>query len=235
MLVGTAVPCPYRDSCFICITFSIFVLYCVILAPKLGVEELMSVEQTTQLIQLILNSVLMIVACAFILAGLLLRRSALEQRLQTTSLEYCQVLHLAYRSQGDRLLLLKKQLRHLQQQVRLAQKGTIAIHYAFMVFVASTFTLSLRTVVDVAWLITAALALFVVGIAILLLSVTLLLLDLHQSDRPFWQEIKGVIIPNQSDVVALHHDQAVGARSRKIPRATKDFHTHLVRERDRSA
>ena len=157
MLVGTAVPCPYRDSCFICITFSIFVLYCVILAPKLGVEELMSVEQTTQLIQLILNSVLMIVACAFILAGLLLRRSALEQRLQTTSLEYCQVLHLAYRSQGDRLLLLKKQLRHLQQQVRLAQKGTIAIHYAFMVFVASTFTLSLRTVVDVAWLITAAL------------------------------------------------------------------------------
>ena len=114
----------------------------------------MSVEQTTQLIQLILNSVLMIVACAFILAGLLLRRSALEQRLQTTSLEYYQVLHLAYGSQGDRLLLLKKQLRHLQQQVKLAQNSTIAIHYAFMVFVASTFALALRSVWDASWLIT---------------------------------------------------------------------------------
>ena len=195
----------------------------------------MSVEQTTQLIQLILNSVLMIVACAFILAGLLLRRSALEHRLQTTSLEYYQVLHLAYKSQGDRLLLIKKQLRHLQQQVKLAQKGTIAIHYAFMVFVASTFTLSLRTVLDATWLITTALALFVVGIGILLLSVTLLLLDLHQSDRPFWQEIKGIIIPHQSDVVELRHDRVVGARSRKSPKVTKDFHTHFVHERDRSA
>ncbi|PSB18215.1 DUF2721 domain-containing protein [Phormidesmis priestleyi ULC007] len=191
----------------------------------------MSVEQTTQLIQLILNSVLMIVACAFILAGLLLRRSALEYRLQTTSLEYCQVLHLAYESQGDRLLLLKKQLRHLQQQVKLAQKGTISIHYAFLVFVASTFTLSLRTVVDATWLITTALALFVVGIGILLLSVTLLLLDLHKSDRPFWQELKGMI--------ELRHDRA-GQRSIQIarsrnPKFTKDFHTHLIRERDRSA
>ncbi|MCY7321099.1 MAG: DUF2721 domain-containing protein [Phormidesmis sp. CAN_BIN36] len=203
-------------------------------------KKLMSVEQTTQLIQLILNSVLMIVACAFILAGLLLRRSALEQRLQTTSLEYYQVLHLAYKSQGDRLLLLKKQLRHLQQQVRLAQKGTIAIHYAFMVFVASTFTLSLRTVLDAAWLITTALALFVVGIAILLLSVTLLLLDLHQSDRPFWQEIKGMMILNPNGMTELHRDRtqqrtAPIAQSHKNPGVTKDFRTHLIRERDRSA
>ncbi len=198
----------------------------------------MSVEQTTQLIQLILNSVLMIVACAFILAGLLLRRSALEYRLQTTSLEYCQVLHLAYESQGDRLLLLKKQLRHLQQQVKLSQKGTIAIHYAFLVFVASTFTLSLRTVLDATWLITTALALFVVGIGILLLSVTLLLLDLHQSDRPFWQELKGMMMLNQNGIVELRHDRAGHmtpiARSRN-PRVTKDFQTHLIRERDRSA
>ncbi len=168
----------------------------------------MSVEQTTQLIQLILNSVLMIVACAFILAGLLLRRSALEQRLQTTSLEYYQVLHLAYDSQGDRLLLLKKQLRHLQQQVKLAQNSTVAIHYAFMVFVTSTFALSLRTVWEAAWLITTALSLFVVGIGILLLSVTLLLLDLHKSDRPFWQEVRGMLILNKSGIVELRPDRA---------------------------
>lgn len=194
----------------------------------------MSVEQTTQLIQLILNSVLMIVACAFILAGLLLRRSALEHRLQTTSLEYYQVLHLAYESQGDRLLLIKKQLRHLQQQVKLAQNGTIAIHYAFIVFVASTFTLSLRTVLDATWLITTALALFAVGIGILLLSVTLLLLDLHKSDRPFWQEIKGMIL-DRSDIIELRRDRAIGVRSRKNSGTTKDFHSHFVRERDRSA
>ena len=188
----------------------------------------MSVEQTTQLIQLILNSVLMVVACAFILAGLLLRRSALEQRLQTTSLEYCQVLHLAYDSQGDRLLLLKKQLRHLQQQVKLAQKSTIAIHYAFMVFVASTFSLSLRTVWDGAGLITIALALFVLGIGILLLSVTLLLLDLHQSDRPFWQEVKGLMILNKSGGVFLSSAR-LGQRTDLTARSRRSSNMAIVK------
>ncbi|KAM3115335.1 DUF2721 domain-containing protein [Phormidesmis sp. 146-33] len=153
----------------------------------------MSVEQTTQLIQLILNSVLMIVACAFVLGSLMLRRSALENRLQTTSLEYYQVLHLAYDSQNDRLLLLKKQLRHLQQQIQSSRNGILALHYALMVFVASTFALAMRTVVEGTWLISVAMAFFIGGMGILLFSVAIVLLDLHQSDRPFWQEMTGIL------------------------------------------
>jgi Protein of unknown function (DUF2721) len=153
----------------------------------------MSVEQTTQLIQLILNSVLMIVACAFVLGGLMLRRSALENRLQMTSLEYYQVLHLAYDSQVDRLLLLKKQLRHLQQQIQSSRNGILALHYALMVFVASTFVLAMRTVIEGTWLISVAMTLFIAGMGILLFGVAIVLLDLHQSDRPFWQEMKGIL------------------------------------------
>lgn len=154
----------------------------------------MSVEQTTQLIQLILNSVLMIVACAFVLGGLLLRRSALENRLQTTSLEYYQVLHLAYESQSGRLLRLKKQLRHLQQQIQSSRNGITAVYYALMFFVGSTFALSMRTAIDALWLISIAMTLFIAGVGVLLLSVAIILLGLHQSDREAllehrpWQE-----------------------------------------------
>ncbi|MCY7272953.1 MAG: hypothetical protein LH702_04185, partial [Phormidesmis sp. CAN_BIN44] len=91
----------------------------------------------------------------------------------------------------------------------------------FMVFVASTFALSLRTVWDATWLITSALTLFVIGVGILLLSVTLLLLDLHKSDRPFWQEVRGILILNQSDTVELRPDRAgrrtTSDRSRRSP------------------
>ncbi|NJK53935.1 MAG: DUF2721 domain-containing protein [Leptolyngbyaceae cyanobacterium SU_3_3] len=160
----------------------------------------MSVEQTTQLIQLILNSVLMIVACAFVLGGLLLRRSALENRLQTTSLEYYQVLHLTYDSQGDRLLRLKKQLRRLQQQIQSSYNGVLTIYYALMLFVASTFALALRTVVNHTWLISLAMLLFIIGVGILLLSIAIVLLDLYQADRPFWQEMQGMLHFGQTSV-----------------------------------
>ena len=42
----------------------------------------------------------------------------------------------------------------------------------------------------------------------MLLSVTLLLLDLHKSDRPFWQEVRGMLILNQSGIVESRPDRA---------------------------
>lgn len=151
----------------------------------------MSIDDPTQLIQLILNSVLMLLACAFALGGLLLRRSVIENRLQITNVEYFQILDRVDRS--NRSLMLQKQIRHLQQRVKSANNGILVMYYALGLFVASTFILSIRTVWSLEWLVTGSMALFVAGTAILLFSVAIVLVDLHQSDRPFWQEMRDIL------------------------------------------
>ncbi|MBW4525875.1 MAG: DUF2721 domain-containing protein [Phormidium tanganyikae FI6-MK23] len=151
----------------------------------------MSIDDTTQLIQLILNSVLMLLACAFVLGGLLLRRSVIENRLQITNVEYFQSLDRF--DQSNRLLMLQKQIRYLQQRVKSANNGILVMYYAFILFVSSTFALAIRTVFSAEWLVTGSMALFVAGTAILLFSVAIVLVDLHQSDRPFWQEMRDIL------------------------------------------
>lgn len=151
----------------------------------------MSIDDTTQLIQLILNSVLMLLACAFVLGGLLLRRSVIENRLQITNIEYFQILDRF--EQSNRLAMLQKQLRHLQQRVKTANNGILVMYYALTLFVASTLLLSIRTVISAEWLITSSMAVFVAGVGVLLFSVAIVLLDLHQSDRPFWQEMRDIL------------------------------------------
>jgi len=135
----------------------------------------MSIDDPTQLIQLILNSVLMLLACAFVLGGLLLRRSVIENRLQITNVEYFQILDRF--DQSNRSLMLQKQIRHLQQRVKSANNGILVMYYALALFVSSTFTLSIRTVLNAEWLVTGSMALFVAGTAILLFSVAIVLVD----------------------------------------------------------
>ena len=55
----------------------------------------MSVEQTTQLIQLILNSMLMIVACALLLSRITTRQAALEESLQAANRQCLELLGLS--------------------------------------------------------------------------------------------------------------------------------------------
>ncbi|MER3435036.1 MAG: hypothetical protein C4288_16865 [Leptolyngbya sp. ERB_1_1] len=156
----------------------------------------MSIDDTTQLIQLILNSVLMLLACAFVLGGLLLRRSVIENRLQITNVEYFQSIDRI--DQSNRLLMLQKQIRYLQQRVKSANNGILVMYYALILFVSSTFTLAIRTVFSMEWLVTGSMALFVAGTAILLFSVAIVLVDLHQSDRPFWQEMRDILASEMS-------------------------------------
>jgi len=151
----------------------------------------MSIDDTTQLIQLILNSVLMLLACAFVLGGLLLRRSVIENRLQITNVEYFQILERF--DQSNRLSMLQKQLRYLQQRIKSANNGILVMSYALILFVASTLTLAIRTVLSAEWLVMGSMALFVAGTAILLFSVAIVLVDLHHCDRPFWQEMRDIL------------------------------------------
>jgi len=139
----------------------------------------MSVEQTTQLIQLILNSVLMSVACALVLSGLTVRYAMIGDRLEDSR-------------QDERLntnfdltrhhAMTKRQLRRLQQRYSISRYSVLTAYYALLFSTLSCFALAVRGILDWNWLISIALGIFVFGIAALLVAVGLTLIEIHLSD-----------------------------------------------------
>jgi Protein of unknown function (DUF2721) len=153
----------------------------------------MTVEQTSQLIQLILNSVLMVTACVIVLGVLLLRHTAVNNRLQQMNQEYFQLLSNAVTLRGARLLQIKAQLQHLRQRYRTSHHSLLSVYYALILLVISTFLVALRTMVDWQGLITISLVFFTLGVGVLLLSVGWALLDFRRSQRSLWQEVNWVL------------------------------------------
>ncbi len=161
----------------------------------------MSVEQTTQLIQLILNSVLLTVACALALGRLGIRQATVEEHLKAASRHYSDLLELRGEMEGNgkvlplqsRLNQAKKALRQLQQRYQALHQSLLATHYAFLFAVISTFMMALRALVNADWLITLAIGLFVVSVSVLLLGVGWTLVEIHHSKLPLWQEVEGML------------------------------------------
>jgi hypothetical protein len=153
----------------------------------------MTVEQTSQLIQLILNSVLMVTACVIVLGVLLVRHTAVNNRLQQMNQEYFQLLSNAVALRGARLLQIKAQLQHLRQRYRVSHHSLLSVYYALILLVVNTFLLALRTMVNWQGLITISLVFFTLGVGILLLSVGWALLDFRKSQRSLWQEVNWVL------------------------------------------
>jgi hypothetical protein len=137
-----------------------------------------TVEQTTQLIQLILNSALMM-AVALVWWGVVwLRQGAIAAQLQTHQRRLAQL-----RGEGpsaERLAYLRQLRLQLQARYRLTRHSALVMHAVLLALVGSIFSLSLRTLMGGNWLIPLALVLFVGGIGGLLLSVGLALLEFYQ-------------------------------------------------------
>ena len=171
----------------------------------------MSVEQTTQLIQLILNSVLMTFACILLLNRVSLRQTALEETLQVASrqcLDLLEASDMRGKARNDskgadrgtnRILQAKKSLRQLQYRYQVVRYGVLANAYALLCAIASTFALALRTLIDLEWLVPISLGLFMFGVTLLLLGVILVLVDLHTADRSLWDEISNLLSPVRVD------------------------------------
>lgn len=143
----------------------------------------MSVHQTSQLIQLILNSALMITVCVGLMGGLWLRHGAIANQLRYLK---SQILKFANSSNGsgpEQLIQLRHERFHLQRRYRLIHNSTLVIHYALLVFIASLFALALRTLVNLSWLIPIALFLFIVGAGGVLVSVAFSLMDFYQYNQ----------------------------------------------------
>ncbi|MBW4691020.1 MAG: DUF2721 domain-containing protein [Lyngbya sp. HA4199-MV5] len=168
----------------------------------------MSVEQTTQLIQLVLNSVLMAFACTLLLNRISLRQTALEEQLHTANRQCVDLLGISNEGRSDvsrgdratsRVLQAKKYLRQLQHRYQVIRYGVLANAYALLCAIASTLALALRALVNLEWLVPLSLGLFVLGVTLLLLGVGLMLLDLHTADRSLWEEITSLLSPGKFD------------------------------------
>jgi hypothetical protein len=153
----------------------------------------MTVEQTSQLIQLILNSVLMVIACVVLLGALLVRHTAIYNRIRMMNHEYFQLFDTAVMFRGDRLLHLKQQLQQLRQQHYTNYSSLLATYSALLVLALSTLTLSLRALFNWPWLIVGSLICFAIGVAIWLIGVGLALIEFYTARRSLLEEISWVL------------------------------------------
>lgn len=159
----------------------------------------MSVEQTTQLLQLILNSVLMSLACAVLVGGLTVRHGNIRQQLLefhafegTAGLEGWLGKNITELSTA-RLNHLRLQIKRLRYRYQISRYSVLSAYYALLFSLLSCFVLVLRGMVEWNGLIPAALGLFVLGIATLLVAIGLTLMDWHFSDRALLEEIQKLL------------------------------------------
>ncbi|MBW4653967.1 MAG: hypothetical protein KME20_13160 [Kaiparowitsia implicata GSE-PSE-MK54-09C] len=134
----------------------------------------MSIEQTSQLIQLLLNSVLTVIACGMVLMGLVNRQTAIALQLQT--------LRSLRRDRRDRpssaeRMAQRQRLARLHRQQRTCQTSSLIAHWALALLLANLLVLSLRTVWNQSGLIHASFFLFIGGVALLFITTGLVLLD----------------------------------------------------------
>lgn len=153
----------------------------------------MSVEQTSQLLQLVLNSVLMLTVCVVLWGVLIVRHTAVHNRLRGLNQEYFELLNHAVMLRGDRLQQIRGQLQQFRQRYQITHLGLLTLYAALLLLGLSTLVLALRSLLNWEWLIVGSLLLFTVGIAAMLAGTALALLDFWRSRHSVLEEMSWVL------------------------------------------
>jgi hypothetical protein len=137
-----------------------------------------SIAQTSQLLQLILNSAVMMVIALVWWGVVVFRLNTVSNQMQRLNRRYRRNLP----DDGQpRVRSRLRQHRHdLKIRYRLTRHSVLMMHYVLLAQMASLFLLSLRALVNSNLLITMALFMFVTGTAGILLSVALALMEFYQ-------------------------------------------------------
>lgn len=159
----------------------------------------MSIEQTSQLISLILNSVLMTLLSAVLLGGAWLRQNGLHWQLKQVQHQYRRLTHQG--ESGDvgeiasepeklhrrnqlkaSLKQVREQRQRLTNQYHWSYVGMLLFHGVLLVFGASLLALALRSLIFFDSLISTALVLFTLGVIGLIAGTSCILLDISQGN-----------------------------------------------------
>jgi hypothetical protein len=137
-----------------------------------------SIAQTSQLLQLILNSAVMMVIALVWWGVIVFRLNTVSNQMRRINKRYRRI---PPDDNQKRVRLRLRQHRHdLTVRYRLTRHSVLIMHYVLMAQMASLFLLSLRALVNSNFLITMALFMFVMGTAGILLSVALALMEFYQ-------------------------------------------------------
>lgn len=154
----------------------------------------MSIEQTSQLIQLILNSVLMTTACSVVLAGLLMHHTALHLQLKQVHQEYAELIAGNGVLQTERMSQLRYQQLWLRYRCRASYNSLLFTSVALSLLLFSTLLLSLRMLLPWQWLISLSLVPFVLGVGALLIGVGMALVEFYQSQRSLQDDLQTTLV-----------------------------------------
>ncbi|MGF1569957.1 MAG: hypothetical protein ACFCVD_18125 [Nodosilinea sp.] len=140
----------------------------------------MSIAQTTQLLQLLLNSAVMMAIALAWWGVVVVRLGAVSAQMQRLRRQYRQAARWETNQPQGTLMRLRQYRHELLVRYRLTRHSALIMHYVLLVLMASLFSLSLRALIHGNVLITVALFLLVLGAAGILLSVMLALMEFYQ-------------------------------------------------------
>lgn len=145
----------------------------------------MSIEQTNQLILLILNSILMTLLSSLLLGGTWLRQQSLLKQLNQIRSHYHRLTHskdLAASPEASTLKQVREHRQRLNYQYHWSRIGLLVLHLVLLTFGVSLLALALRSLLAFDSLISVALFLFTLGAAGLLTGTGCILIDFLQGN-----------------------------------------------------
>lgn len=183
----------------------------------------MSIAQTSQLLQLVLNSAVMMVIALMWWGVAVFRLNLVSNDMQRLRRQYRRT---RAEDGHTHLLLRLRQHRHdLMVRHRLSRHSVLIMHYVLLSLMGSLFLLALRALVNTNLLITAALFLFVLGAAGILLSVALALMEFYQLNAlmvhgPAWADYSPS--PSAMGTVVPQYQVAPQTQAYPLPRASQN-------------
>ncbi len=150
--------------------------------------DAMNAETVSRIIQIIIAPVVMVTSCAILSGGLLSHYGAISDRLRAIARERLDL----FRSLGpatddpltvERLEQFKTQVPDLVARLRMMRDAVLALYAAIIVFVLDMFVIALSAVTNFDWVASAVLVIFLIGIALLLLSIALTAREIRWSHR----------------------------------------------------
>jgi hypothetical protein len=159
-----------------------------------------NIDTLARTIQFILAPVVMISSCAVLLNGMLARYASVNERLRTMDRERFELLvrNAALRGAevtleaalvGERLDEIDTQLPILLRRHRLLRDGLLSLYGATMTFVVAMFAIATVVIANADSVDYGALILFLIGNALLLLSVALIVVEVRISHRAVSYEV----------------------------------------------
>ncbi len=148
----------------------------------------MSADTVTRIIQVIIAPVVMVTTCAILSGGLLNHYSTISDRLRAIALERLDLLRAVGNATADPLTVerldeFKTQVPDLLGRLKMMRDAVLALYASVAVFVVDMFVIALSAVTNFDWIASGVLIVFLVGVALLLLSVTITAREIRWSHR----------------------------------------------------